>query len=116
MGDMSTLTFEEDYDSEEFRKSNTIEFRLRSEVFKVRRLTMQELDDLAEQGDDKTGTLTTTFQKWFSARLTPSDFDRFWRLVNDTDNPVRPKTLVEIINSVNAELQGVGDDEETPKD
>ncbi len=109
------LTFEADYDSDEFKASNTIPFTLRNRVFTIARLTMQELqDDAAEAVENP--SRTTTIEDWFKRRLSASDFAEFWAMVNTEGNPVRPKTLNEIIVAVNAELQGVGDDEETPKD
>lgn len=114
---MSTLTFEEDYESNEFKARNVVQFSLRDQNFKVARLTMQQLQDAATEAAENPKR-TTTLEDWFKRRLAPKDFDRFWKLVNTKGNPVRIGTLTNIINAVERELQGLGaeDDEDAPKE
>lgn len=115
MSTQTNLTFEEDYDSDDFKASNKVSFDLRKQVFTVTRRTMAQLQADAEEARNNPNRMTT-FEDWFKSHLSDKDFERFWKVVNTENNPVRFATLKKIIAAVEAELNAVGDDEDTPKD
>ena len=110
---MSTqqFTYEDDFESDEFKAKNAISFVLRKSTFNIVRLTMEELQNISAEG-----TTEFVLEDWFKRRLSASDFKRFWKIVNDKENPVHIKTVTKIIKDMETELQGLGNDEQTPKD
>ena len=113
---MSTnLIFEEDFDTEDFKAANYVQFTYRNSVFKVKRRTLAQIKADAEEAKENPER-ETTFEHWFKSNLSPADYERFFELFNDEDNPGRLPTIGKIIAAVEAELAGTGDDEETPKE
>ena len=109
------LIFEDDFETEDFKARNTVQFTYRNQVFKVKRRTLQDLLDDAERARTNPQK-QTTFENWLENNLTTADYERFWTLFNNPNNPGRLGTIGKIIKAVEEELAAVGDDDDTPKE
>ncbi len=104
-------TYEEDWDTPEFKKSNRIAFRFRKQDYSTPRPSIEDIpkfDDALAEG----------FKAFYELLLTKADAKRFWDSVTVQGNPAKPETLLQLTKDLYADIQGVTgpDGEEDPKE